>query len=635
MSARAVALGLLGAVFVPILQVVSKAQRQTVILPFPSTLTLFSGVIFYLFVLSVGNVLTRRLRAAWALRPAELGVIYGLSTIGAAIGAQDEAQFLLPMYVYPLRASMADPAARVRPHLPPWMAPHDPAVVEPYYLGHASFWTPEILGAWLVPLAAWMAWLLALGMTMWAWNVILRRRWVEHDKLSFPCVQLPLEMCRAGGFGGQVGGKLFWSGFVVSALVESLNQLHNRFPNVPFVMLNYDARPVLEGAPAPWNALAPMQLQWSTVHLGICYLIPVDILFSGWFFYVARKLLEVWGYAMGWRELGWDARGFPYTRAQSAGAWAALFFLLVWAERRHLVRVLASAFSATTILDDDNEPGSYRTAGRVLVAGSVFLVAWSVHSGMPLGIAVAFYAFFWILNVTMTRVYAQVGPPILELYYLDPQKTLTTVLGTLGQSHATLTQFSLMYWINRDHRGQPMAHQLSAFYVAERTGASARALGRWALVAFGLGALACLLTYLHWAYRVGEDQFVSGGWREAGSRTALGRIEEWVGAPKGPAWTEVSFIGVGAALTLLLAKINYTFIGTPFHPIGYALAVCFAVEYNWPAFLGLWLLKSLLLRYGGLPLYLRLVPFFLGLTLGGVVVPVCWGFIAWLGGWYA
>ena len=104
--------------------------------------------------------------------------------------------------------------------------------------------------------------------------------------------------------------------------------------------------------------------------------------------------------------------------------------------------------------------------------------------------------------------------------------------------------------------------------------------------------------------------------------------------PKGPQWTEISFVGVGGALTLLLAKANYTFVGSPFHPIGYALAVCFAVEYNWPAFLAIWLLKALLLRYGGLGLYLRLVPLFLGLTLGGLVVPVCWGFLAWLFEWY-
>jgi hypothetical protein len=633
-TARAVALGLCGAVCVSALQVVNKAQPRTVIFPFPSAMTLFAGAVFWLFLLSVLNVALRRWFARAALRPAELAVIYGLTTVAAGIAAQDEVQYLLPMYVYPFRATQADPMGPFRQYIPAWLVPQDPEVVEPYYAGHGSFWEPEILRAWLVPLLAWMAWLLALGATMWAWNVILRRRWVEHDRLSFPSVQLPLEMCRAGGFGGMAGGRLFFFGFLVSALFESLNQLHNRFPNVPYVPLNFVATPLLETAPSPWRALAPMQMMWSTVHLGICYLIPLDILFSGWFFYVVRKLLEVWGYAMGWRELGWDARGFPYTRAQAAGSWAALFFLLVWAERHHLARVLASAFGARVALDDAGEPGSYRWAGRILILGTAFLIAWSVQSGMSLGLAVAFYAFFWILNVTMTRIYAQVGPPILELFFLDPQKTLTTVFGTLGQGPGSLTQFSLMYWINRDHRGQPMAHQLSAFYVGKAAGADPRALGRWVFVAFALGALTCLLTYLHWAYRLGEDQFVSGGWREAGSRAAISRIQEWVYTPKGPQWTEIGFVGVGGALTLLLAKVNYTFIGSPFHPIGYALAVCFAVEYNWPAFLAVWLLKGLLLRYGGLGLYLRLVPLFLGLTLGGLVVPVCWGFVAWLLEWY-
>ena len=80
---------------------------------------------------------------------------------------------------------------------------------------------------------------------------------------------------------------------------------------------------------------------------------------------------------------------------------------------------------------------------------------------------VAFYLFFWMLHVTMTRVYAQVGPPILELYFLDPQTTLTRMIGTLGHSPRSLTMFSLMYWINRTDRGHPMAHQLASFYVEQ------------------------------------------------------------------------------------------------------------------------------------------------------------------------
>jgi hypothetical protein len=633
---RAVVLGLFGAVCVTFLQVESKVHPYTVILPFQSALTLLSGAVFWLFLLSVFNVALRRISPQKAFRPAEFAVTYGITTVAAAIAAQDEVMQLFPMFVYPFRATQAEAMGPFRDLIPTWLAPRDPAIVEPYYIGGDTFWKAKLLLAWATPILCWMLWLGVLGATMWAWNVILRRRWMDHDRLAFPCLQLPMEICREAGFGGLVSGRLFWAGLLVSTLLECMDQAHARFPAVPSVPLSYAASPLLEGLSPPWNALSPMTLSWSTIHVGVAYFIPLDILFSGWFFYLFRKAMEVFGFAMGWRELGWDAPGFPYTRVQAAGAWIALFFLLVWAERHHLRRVMQAAFTRITDsqLHDEGEPGSYRRAGRILVAGTVFLIAFSVVSGMSLPLALIFYGFFWMLNVTMTRIYAQVGPPILELYFLDPQKTITTVMGTAWQSPRSLTMFSLMYWINRTDRGHPMAHQLSAFRIGRATGTDPRALGKWVLIAFLVGCLTCLLAHLHFAYSVGEDQYVQGGWREAFAPLAVSRINTWVKNPTGPQWTECAFMAIGAAVTLILAKVNTFYIGCPFHPIGFALAMCFTLEYNWPAFLGMWIFKGVMLRYFGRNLYQRLIPFFLGLTLGGLVAPVCWGFISWLFGWY-
>ena len=632
---RAVALGLIGAVHVCILQVVSKVVPRNVMIPFSSTLTLMTGAVFWLFVLLVINTLVRQRWPRFALRSGEFVVIYAITTVAAAIGSQDQVMQVFPMFVYPFRATQDETMGKFRGFIPEWLAPRDPNVVEPYYTGNVSFWQPHLLSVWAVPFLSWMVWLTVLGVTMWSWNVLLRRRWMDHDRLAFPCVQLPLEMCREGGFSGMLSGKLFWGGLCLAGALESLAQISARFPDVPSIPLGYAATPMLNAAPAPWNALSPMYLAWNTLHIGICYFIPMDILFSGWFFYLFRKAMEVFGFAMGWRELGWDASGFPYTRSQAAGAWIALFLILIWADRKNLGYILSSAFRRRAHLDDAGEPGSYVWASRYLIAGTLFLIAFSVASGMSLWWAVIFYAFFWMLNVTMTRIYAQVGPPILELYYLDPQKTLTTLFGTRLQNASTLTMFSLMYWFNRTDRGQPMAHQLSAFYIGSTLKVAPRPLGRWVFIAFVVGCFVCLVTYLHWAYRVGEDQFVEGGWRETFSPLAVARINDWVNTPKGPNWTEVGFMSIGFFFTLTLAKINYTFIGFPLHPVGFALAMCFTLEYNWPAYLGVWIFKGLLLRYGGRGLYLRLAPFFLGVILGGFVVPPCWGFLAWLFGWYA
>lgn len=636
LSWRSVLLGLAGAVFISALQVAQKVTPHRAMFPFHSVMTLFPGVICLLFVMSLLNAALKRWRPRWAFRPAEFCVIYTLSTVAAAIAAQDEVQFLLPMWVYPHRAAQNQAMARFRPLIPHWLAPRDPAVVELYYSGGLSFWQPYLLHAWLVPLLCWLVWLMALGATMWAWNAILRRRWIDHDRLEFPCVQLPMEMCREAGFGGLVGGRLFWSGFALSFALESLAQIHDRFPAVPAMPLDFVANPFLDGLPPPWNALSPMYLTWSTLHLGVCYFIPLDILFSAWFFYLFRKLMEVFGRQMGWRDLGWDAAGFPFTRSQAAGAWIALFFLLVWAERHHLKRVLIMAFSrrSEAELEEVNEPVSYRWAGRTLVFGTLFMIAWSMAAGMSLWLAVVFYAFFWMLNVTMTRVFAQVGSPMLELYFIDPQKTLTTLFGTRGQSPESLIHLSLMYWFNRDNRGQPMAHQMAAFRVMKATGAEPRGIGRLVLVGFLAGCITCLLVYLVWAYRVGEDQFQSGGWREAASGLAVSRLRDWINTPRGPQWTEIAYMTAGGVITLTLAKASYAFIGFPFHPIGFALAMCFAVEYDWPAFLMMWAVKLALLRYGGRKLYLRYAPFFLGLLMGGLVIPMGWGFVSWLFEWY-
>ena len=63
----------------------------------------------------------------------------------------------------------------------------------------------------------------------------------------------------------------------------------------------------------------------------------------------------------------------------------------------------------------------------------------------------------------------------------------------------------------------------------------------------------------------------------------------------------------------------------PFHPIGYALATTSSLDYFWCPFFLAWVAKAVTIRYGGIQLYRRFLPFFLGLILGDYVVPALWG----------
>ena len=62
----------------------------------------------------------------------------------------------------------------------------------------------------------------------------------------------------------------------------------------------------------------------------------------------------------------------------------------------------------------------------------------------------------------------------------------------------------------------------------------------------------------------------------------------------------------------------------PFHPLGYVLIDSWAMYNLWTPVLISWLLKSLILRHGGLRAYRRALPFFWGLILGDFVTGGTW-----------
>jgi len=70
-------------------------------------------------------------------------------------------------------------------------------------------------------------------------------------------------------------------------------------------------------------------------------------------------------------------------------------------------------------------------------------------------------------------------------------------------------------------------------------------------------------------------------------------------------------------LTLLRTQV----FGLPFHPLGFLIATAYGDSNNAWFPLGIaWMCKALLLRVGGLPLYRRGIPFFLGIAIGHFIL---------------
>ena len=89
-------------------------------------------------------------------------------------------------------------AETFHPFLPRWAVPQDEAAVRHFYEG-----LPDGLAlpweVWLEPVLYWCLLALAIFWTSACLMVIVRRQWMEREKLLYPLVQVPLDMIRSIG----------------------------------------------------------------------------------------------------------------------------------------------------------------------------------------------------------------------------------------------------------------------------------------------------------------------------------------------------------------------------------------------------------------------------------------------------
>src|SRR5437763_1989123 len=107
--------------------------------------------------------------------------------------------------------------------------------------------------AWIVPISFWSVYLLLLTGIWLGLAAALHRIWIRQERLTFPIAMLPLQLTDPQD--DLFRRPLFWLGFVVTALLQSLLALHEWYPSIPALPLRQlDIKPLLFTSP-PWNAI--------------------------------------------------------------------------------------------------------------------------------------------------------------------------------------------------------------------------------------------------------------------------------------------------------------------------------------------------------------------------------------------
>ncbi len=592
-------------------------------------LPVFITPVFILFMTCMLNLAVRRVWPSKGLRRGELLTIYIMVVMGAALASHDMIQNLFGTIGHP--SYMANESNQYENlfgrYLPNQWFLSEKSALKGFYAGGVDnpfVW--KILKFWVVPLALWGLLVMVMIAMMLCINILIRKQWTENEKLVFPLVQLPIAMTSEDAGRKFYANKLMWAGFSVALAIGMINGLHTLYPSLPELtgVKQYNIGQFFTDR--PWNAvnrLRDFNISMYPFMIGLAYFIPLDLSFSCWFFYVARKAWQIIGAAMGWDSAG--TSGFPYWDAQSSGAWLALSIVIVIAAMPHLRSVWKQAFSGEGTPEQRSEGDLYRKAIYALGLGFLTLLVLGRWMGLQVHYAIIFFVLYFLISIGITRVRAELGTPH-EIYFVNPQQIMVGLLGFNAIGIANMTVLQSMYWFNRCYRSHPMPNQLEAMKMSEGSAIKIRPL----IFVLMLSALAGLLTSywanLHVTYPAGATGKCLGfkWWLGTESFDKLGQL---IRNKPGTDMVWMIHVALGAVIVIALNLIRGAFVAWPFHPAGYALAISFAMDYFWFTFFVAWLIKLIIVRYGGMKLHNTFVPFFLGLVLGDFFIGSVWAII--------
>ena len=245
---------------------------------------------FLLFVLLLTlQIALGVIRRSWALSRAELVMVFIMMAVATAIPTRGVTGMLLPMITGTFYYDTPENnwGELIHPMLSDWMVVNNVTAVKQFYEGGSGS-VPIPWDVWLPPLFRWFTFYAGFWLTLVCTRAILRRPWVDHERLVFPLAQLPLAMISDEDSGGASIVKPFfknpimWIGLAIPFLLNSINALSFYYPFI--TALNPVATVDL------FRHSVILSLRVNYLMFGFAYFISSNISFSLWFSCFKRSI---------------------------------------------------------------------------------------------------------------------------------------------------------------------------------------------------------------------------------------------------------------------------------------------------------------------------------------------------------
>ena len=581
---------------------------------------------FLLFVLvAFAQPLLGSMRRTWLFNREELLLVTVMMMLSTAVPSRGFTGAFLPAVtsVFYYAAPENNWAQVLIPHLPTWMTLHDPEAIQRFYeglpRGHSIPWE-----AWFEPLGWWFLFMAAFYTVLICSMVVIRRQWMDRERLLYPLVQVPLGMIEDQDPPSRLKpflkNPVMWVGFAIPFLLNSLTALSRYYEFVRPVDIN------LSLLVARGTVSIPIRVNY--LMIGLVYFINTGVSFSLWFFYLLAKLQESACSILGIytaEQLDIFSHTGPTTGMlshQAMGAMIVLVLLGLWAARSHLGTVWRQVWGREVGSDLD-ELISYRAAAIGLLVGLGVMGVWLWRSGMPAWVVPLCLFGIFTIFFALTRVIVEAGLSSAVAGVSGAGFLVSGVGSTvLGPAGVLATRYTLV-WAG-DLLVFMMAPCANGIRMLHGLQSSKKLLLGMMAAALGIGLAGSVYMALNLAYQYGafnlHAQYFVGNFAQDPFDFASRFIEN----PVGPYWPGWGWTAVGGAIMALLMLAQHHLLWWPLHPIGFVVSGTWMLNAVWINIFLAWLVKTLVLKYAGPAGYRATRWFFLGIILGQFVVGGFW-----------
>jgi hypothetical protein len=509
-------------------------------------------------------------------------------------------------------------------------------------------WAPVIL--W------WWGRDVSIMLLMVSLAVILRRSWIEIERLPFQQSVIAYDIAKVsiGGRSKLMQSKSFMIGVVLGIAFQLPIFLGYVFPWFPDIY-GWKVNTCGTGCwyittDSPLIGIIGLsQIQKNPLMYCLMYLAPLKVLFSTWVWYLVYLVLVqvawIQGYYTGMETWNGCCRGysglegplwappFKFMALSFSGGFSALAVIYIYLNRGYLSQTLKAAIgrlSPDAVQEmEKNEALTYRQAWSLFILAFVLNLAVYAVTGTSLYVVFIMTGGLLILWIGMARMTGMIGfnstesmdfgNTSLRLFiWPEAPQPITGEFIRASSASQCASQPYTPY-------GMSLVASFAAFRFAGLSGADNRNVFKTIIVAFSVGFLTFFVMMISLDYYFGSLRLSWSGWfSDTRLRTAWGDAGRWNSRPG----TEplAPYVLAGFAIVGALYYLSAHFIWFPLEPVGFIIGTSMmgaGLVGLWAPALVTWVLKTLTLRIGGSKLYEeRAIPFVSGFAGGYALITV-------------